>query len=256
MSGAPPASRSPSVPESQLIAGLFAVAVALALGGMVLLAEAPASQRAEVAAAFRADLGGTLTLALAGNTVSLGAGAPPTAPPGPSDAASAAEDDATTAAAGVSPRAMSIPTIDLDTSTIATGMTEDRNLEVPGDPQQVGWYRGFSEPGDPGVSVLLGHVDSRAGPGVFFRLPEVETGARITVERSDGRPVTYEVTAVDWYPKDEFPTLDVYTSERDEVLRLITCGGEFDAERRTYLENVVVSAVPVEDTGPGSDVSV
>jgi hypothetical protein len=28
-------------------------------------------------------------------------------------------------------------------------------------------------------------------------------------------------------------------------LRLITCGGEFDADARHYLRNVVVTAVPV-----------
>lgn len=250
--GAPRPLRPRSVAERQLIAGLFAVALAIGLGGTVLVLDAPPGDREAVTAAFRQAPLTATAAALAGDPLPL----PSTLPAAPPAEAVGADGpdaipDGTTApvrSTGFSPRSLSIPSLDLTTGVLATGMTEDRNLEVPADAGDVGWYRGFAEPGDPGVSVLLGHVDSRSGPGVFFRLPELQPGERITVERSDGREVVYEVTDVSWYPKDDFPTLDVYTTDREQVLRLITCGGEFDASRRTYLENVVVSAVPVADT--------
>ena len=54
--------------------------------------------------------------------------------------------------------------------------------------------------------------------------------------------VRFTVTAVDHYPKAVFPTGAVYGPTPDAELRLITCGGAYDPVRRSYLENVVVSA--------------
>ena len=51
------------------------------------------------------------------------------------------------------------------------------------------------------------------------------------------------MTAVDRYPKDRFPTEQVYGSTPLPELRLITCGGVFDRDARSYRDNVVVSAV-------------
>ena len=45
------------------------------------------------------------------------------------------------------------------------------------------------------------------------------------------------------YAKDQFPTAAVYGPTPDAELRLITCGGEFDHSRRSYMDNVVVYAL-------------
>ena len=52
------------------------------------------------------------------------------------------------------------------------------------------------------------------------------------------------VYAVRLYPKNAFPTLKVYGNTRGPELRLITCGGPFDSNRRAggYTDNVVVFA--------------
>jgi sortase (surface protein transpeptidase) len=97
-------------------------------------------------------------------------------------------------------------------------------------------------PGDPGPAVIAGHVDSRAGPAVFFRLRELRPGDKVTVRRSDGRAVAFTVDEVDRYPKDAFPTSAVYGPAPGSELRLITCGGSFDAAKRSYRDNVVVYA--------------
>lgn len=241
---------------------LTSLALAIGLGGTVLVLDAPAIDRAEVHAALRTDPVGTLAAALTGDTV-VGSGvtvAEASAPPAfPTDGSASGEAGAPGDAAarpvhstGFSPRSLAAPAIGLTTDVFTTGNTPDGNLEVPSDPQQVGWFRGLAEPGDPGVSVLLGHVDSREGPGVFWRLDELAPGDLVEVERSDGRVVRYEVERVEFHAKDAFPASDVYTSSRDEVLRLITCGGEFDRDRRTYEENVVVTALPVPDRAVSS----
>jgi sortase (surface protein transpeptidase) len=48
-----------------------------------------------------------------------------------------------------------------------------------------GWYALGPRPGDPGSSVILGHVDSRRGPAVLFRLRELRRGDEIKVTRAD-----------------------------------------------------------------------
>jgi sortase (surface protein transpeptidase) len=88
----------------------------------------------------------------------------------------------------------------------------------------------------------VGHIDSRTGPGVFFRLPELRPGDQVYVTRADGTLARFRVTAVQTYPKDHFPTQAVYGPVPDAELRLITCGGVFDRSRGSYLSNVVVFA--------------
>ena len=90
-------------------------------------------------------------------------------------------------------------------------------------------------------AVLLGHVDSaRSGPGVFYDLAALRPGDRIGVDRADGGAVAFAVERVERYPKDAFPTADVYGDLPYPGLRLITCGGAFSDGH--YLDNVVVYA--------------
>jgi hypothetical protein len=106
-----------------------------------------------------------------------------------------------------------------------------------------GWFTGSAVPGAVGPTVIAGHVDSYAGPGIFHGLAGLRPGDLVTVGRSDGVAVRYRVTDVVSVPKDAFPTRRVYGPTPGPELRLITCGGEFDHSARRYLSNVVVSAV-------------
>jgi hypothetical protein len=72
-------------------------------------------------------------------------------------------------------------------------------------------------------------------------------GARdpIYIRRSDGSTVEFLVTAVQSYLNVRFPTEAVYGPTPDAELRLITCGGAFDAATSHYLSNIVVYATEV-----------
>lgn len=89
---------------------------------------------------------------------------------------------------------------------------------------------------------MLGHVDSVDGPAVFARLHELDAGALIETETERGHTVQYEVTRVATYPKNEFPTFEVFSGAGDDVLRLVTCTGDFDPVERSYTDNLVVFA--------------
>jgi len=55
--------------------------------------------------------------------------------------------------------------------------------------------------------------------------------------------VDYTVTGSGRYPKTDFPTDLVYGPAPGPLLRLITCGGVFDENVGSHLDNVVVFAV-------------
>jgi sortase (surface protein transpeptidase) len=90
--------------------------------------------------------------------------------------------------------------------------------------------------------VVLGHVDSRRGPAVFYRLRELRRGDQITVTRADGSTVRFVVQRTEQTLKRRFPTDDVYYPTLRPGLRLVTCGGEFDRRIHHYKSNIIVYA--------------
>ena len=62
---------------------------------------------------------------------------------------------------------------------------------------------------------------------------------------SDGTVMQYRIVGNTQYDKTELPAEEVFRKSGETVLQLITCGGEFDPDERSYLANVVVTAVPV-----------
>ena len=143
------------------------------------------------------------------------------------------------------PVALTIPLIGVQTKLVYLGLTSDRELQVPSSTSVAGWYQGSPRPGAIGSAIIVGHVDSYRGPGIFFRLPTLRRGDRIYVRRADGTLVEFRVTSVQTYLKDHFPTEAVYGPVPDAELRLITCGGAFDEATGHYLSNIVVYAVAV-----------
>jgi hypothetical protein len=145
--------------------------------------------------------------------------------------------------AGVAaPAALTIPEIGVSTRLIALGLTAQGTVEVPSTPSVAGWYTHSPRPGAVGPAIILGHIDSDQGPGVFFRLAGLRSGDPVYIRRSDGSTVEFLVTAVRSYPKARFPTRAVYGATPDAELRLITCGGAFDPASGHYLSNIVVYA--------------
>jgi LPXTG-site transpeptidase (sortase) family protein len=133
----------------------------------------------------------------------------------------------------------------VDSELVSLGLNPDGTLAVPTGPDydKAAWYNGSPTPGSLGPSVLEGHVDSAAnGPSVFYRLGEVKAGDSIEVDSLDGTTSTFTVSRVEVYPKDAFPTMEVYGDTERPELRLITCGGDFDPATGHYRDNTVVYA--------------
>jgi len=143
------------------------------------------------------------------------------------------------------PVSLTIPLIGVRTSLINLGTAADGSMQVPASTAVAGWYTGSALPGAIGPAVIVGHVDSVSGPGVFFRLSQLRRGDRVYVTRADGTTAVFRVTSVRAYAKDVLPAKAVYGATPDPEVRLITCGGAFDDATGHYLSNVVVDAAEV-----------
>lgn len=140
------------------------------------------------------------------------------------------------------PVRVTIPAIGVDAALGSVGLASDGSMQTP-EFGNAAWYRPGPVPGRPGPAVVVAHVDSQVdGPDVFFRLRELEPGDRVTVHYQDGGATTFVVTDKERAAKTTLPTARIWNDTTAPVLRLITCGGEFDAAAGSYLDNVIVYA--------------
>ena len=153
------------------------------------------------------------------------------------------------AGGGSPPVRLTIPAIGVGTRLLRLGLEPDRSMEVPGDFDLAGWFAEGPAPGQPGPAVIAGHVDSRTGPAVFYRLRELRPGAQLQVQRADGTRLRFVVETARRFPKDRFPTDAVFGPTPSAELRLVTCAGSFDRARGSYRDNLVVFARLVGTAG-------
>ncbi|MCM3923019.1 class F sortase, partial [Frankia sp. AiPs1] len=182
------------------------------------------------------------TGAAAGST---GAGVPGGGgrPQGRPSAAAGADPGRRAEGQAAAPVRIRIPAIGVDATVAPLGLDAAGTLQAPTDFAAAGWNVAGPEPGENGVAVVAGHVDSTIGPAVFFRLGALQPGARVLIDRADGSTVTFVVQRLVRYPKSAIPAAEVYGgSPGSPALRLITCGGAFDHARGHYLDNIVVYA--------------
>jgi hypothetical protein len=153
---------------------------------------------------------------------------------------------------GSPPVRLVIPAIGVATRLVRLGLEADGAMAVPADYGRAGWFAGGPAPGQVGPAVLAGHVDSRTGPAVFYRLRELRPGQAVLVELADGTRLRFVVEQARSYPKASFPTADVFGPVPSAGLRLITCGGDFDRARGSYRDNLVVFAGLAASAGAGN----
>ena len=145
-------------------------------------------------------------------------------------------------AAGVGrPVSIAIPAVGVDARVVPVGLAADRAMEVP-PVDLAGWYEPGPRPGEAGPAVVVGHVDSRSGPAVFFRLGKLRRGDRIAIGQEGGAVRSFRAERVERHPKTALPVRRIWNRTRQPVLRLITCGGSFDRSTGHYRDNVVVYA--------------
>ena len=140
------------------------------------------------------------------------------------------------------PVRLGIPAIGVSAPIIPLGVNGDGTTQTPESSTDTGWFAPGPEPGEKGAAVVIGHVDSYRGPGVFYHLRALRRGDRITVVLRDRRRVQFVVTGSTEAPKASFPTQLVFRRTKRPTLRLVTCGGLFDRSTHHYVDNYIVFA--------------
>ncbi|GAA4710580.1 class F sortase [Phytohabitans rumicis] len=144
------------------------------------------------------------------------------------------------------PTKIAIPSINLRAWVDQIGLLPDGTIETPPyeTAHRASWYAPGPAPGEPGSAVVVGHVDSKKAVAVFWYLARIQPGDPIEVTREDGRTAVFTVSTVERFTKTAFPTDRVYADVDVPVLRLVTCGGQYEAGR--YTDNVIVFASMTE----------
>jgi sortase (surface protein transpeptidase) len=142
------------------------------------------------------------------------------------------------------PVQLSIPALGVDGLVVPAGVNAEHELDVPPDARTLVWYRHGPSPGEPGSAVIAGHLNWQGVTGLFADLATTPVGATVTVTYDDGSQRAFTVTTVELVPKPEVSVNGVFARDGERVLRLVTCGGEFDDSVNSYRSNVVVTAVP------------
>jgi hypothetical protein len=141
---------------------------------------------------------------------------------------------------------LSVPALRVDAPVAPTADTHT-GIQSPADVSTVGWWVAGAAPEDPaGTTVLVGHVDAwDQGPGALYHLDAVRPGTLVDLTTADNRMTRYAVTALQVVRKSAGLPASLFAQDGAPRLVIITCGGPFDERTRNYLDNIVVTAVPV-----------
>ncbi len=183
-----------------------------------------------------------------------GAGSTPDSPGGDADSSladlvtelpSAPVGFPETTSDGPTPVGLRIDDLGIDTaSVLAVGVEDNGDMEVP-PADRVGWYQFGPSPGQTGSAVLAAHIAFDGQDGVFRHLDQLPIGAEMSVTYDDGSERRFVASDKQQYDKVDLPRDDIFARDGESQLVLITCGGNFNRDLRSYDDNVVVYADPL-----------
>jgi sortase (surface protein transpeptidase) len=148
------------------------------------------------------------------------------------------------------PTHLSIPSIGVDAPLEQVGLTADQAVESPSQWMDAAWYKLGYQPGADGNAAIIGHLDSTTGPAVFWRVGQLQPGARVLID--DGATtLTFLVEGVATCPANQCPMQQIYGPSNTPRLNLITCTGDWNPQAKSYSERLVVYTVlqGFQDTG-------
>lgn len=147
---------------------------------------------------------------------------------------------------GIQPTSLEIPAIDLEAQVQHLGITENGEMAVPDNIEDVSWFSPGYQPGQNGRAVIAGHVDGVDGPAIFWDLSKLELGDEVVVQDKD-KTLIFKVHTMESTPLDLADVSKVFGYTSSPELVLITCSGTYDFDRGTREERLIVYASIVEE---------
>ncbi|WP_177220943.1 sortase domain-containing protein [Lentzea xinjiangensis] len=132
------------------------------------------------------------------------------------------------------PMELRIERIGVRSSLVALGLDPQGVVQMPpvNEGMQAGWHRLH-----PKQWIIVGRIESNEARGVFYRLNDLRQGDVVEVSKKDGSLARFTVGRTERIIRDDFFAEAVARDEKEEGLRLITCGTR---------DNVIVHAVPAQ----------
>lgn len=142
-------------------------------------------------------------------------------------------------------RYITIPKLGVHARVLQVGVTSDGALGTPANVFDTAWYTGSAKPGQPGATVIDGHVSSWTTNGVFYGLKTLTAGDTIQIEKGDGTTLPYVVKKVVTYDANnvDMQSLLLPAEAGKSGLNLMTCGGKYDRNSKEFTQRVAVYAV-------------
>jgi sortase (surface protein transpeptidase) len=94
--------------------------------------------------------------------------------------------------------------------------------------------------------VIVGHLDTFRGRDIFYNLDDMRPGDEILVYDADGDVAVFAADAIERRLKTDLPATRIWQNTAQPLIRLITCGGQWNYKTRHYLSNVIVYGHLVE----------
>lgn len=148
------------------------------------------------------------------------------------------------------PRVLRLPSVNMSAYVQKVGVDQDERVAVPNNVSLAGWYTKSVAPGDPGLSIIDGHVAGRYKAGVFGQLYKLHVGDRIVVEYGDTSQKQFNVTKMQTVPEAEAAAI-LFAKQPDipAQLNLITCAS-YIAHTKTYADRLIVTTKLISDPAP------
>lgn len=145
------------------------------------------------------------------------------------------------------PKILKIPSIGVDSIVGQTGILSNGALGTPSNVYYTDWYTGSAEPGQPGATLIDGHVSSWTAHGVFYNLHLLKPGDSIQIIKGDNSVVNYQVVKTQTYSSNNVDMQAAITpiDSSTSGLNLITCTGDVIKGTSQFNERVIVFASEV-----------
>jgi len=142
------------------------------------------------------------------------------------------------------PRYIRIPKIGVFARVLQVGVTSTGNLGTPPDIYDTAWYNGSNKPGQPGATLIDGHVSSWTSKGVFYSIKNLVAGDFIQIQKGDGSYVDYHVVKTVVYNSNDVDMQAAVLPINPSVpgLNLITCTGQVIKGTSLFNKRVIVFA--------------
>jgi len=140
------------------------------------------------------------------------------------------------------PRYIFIPSLNVRSVVLSVGLTKSNQIDTPNSLYNTGWFNHSSKPGQPGATVIDGHLGTSQQKGIFAGIINLKKGDVIQIQKGDGTTLHYSVVSAKVYPLTNVDMNALLSPVNPKLpgLNLITCSGTVINGTYQYDKRVIV----------------